>query len=350
MNIADLMLSWYAKAGRKTLPWQQPRTPYRVWISEIMLQQTQVNTVIPYFQRFMTRFPDVFTLAAASEDEIFSLWTGLGYYRRARFLRLAAIKIVEEHGGQLPSQLEALIDLPGIGRSTAGAILSLGYETYAPILDGNVKRVLARYDGIESWPGETQTQALLWDLAGQLTPKVRVAEYNQAMMDLGALVCVRGRPLCERCPLSIGCKAYASGNPGRLPISKPKKTMPVRHGTLVILVDSDHHILLERRPSTGIWSGLWSFPELPENVNMVPWLAQNFGCDMLVQETWPQFRHTFTHFHWELTPVLVQVQRHAKAYLDNTRTLRWFAPGTWDEVGLPQPVRQLLQTQMMALA
>jgi A/G-specific adenine glycosylase len=344
MNISDQILSWYAKAGRKTLPWQQPRTPYRVWISEIMLQQTQVNTVIPYFQKFMTRFPDLPSLAAASEDEVFSLWTGLGYYRRARFLRLAAIQMVNEYDGQLPTTLDALMNLPGIGRSTAGAILSLGYQQYASILDGNVKRVLARFYGIETWPGETQTQAKLWDLASCLTPTRQVAEYNQAMMDLGALVCTRGRPACEQCPLAVDCQAYASGEPSRLPISKPKKAMPVRLGQLAILVDEDHRVLLQKRPSTGIWGGLWGFPELPDNVNIAAWVNQAFTCDLLTQEVLPSFRHTFTHFHWDLTPFYLEVrQLHPK----NLAALRWFAPGEWHEVGLPQPVRHLLQGLML---
>lgn len=343
MNISDKVLSWYAAAGRKTLPWQQPRTPYRVWVSEIMLQQTQVNTVIPYFQQFMARFPDLQSLASASEDDIFSLWTGLGYYRRARFLRLAAIQMVNEHDGQLPDNLDALMQLPGIGRSTAGAILSLGYQQYAPILDGNVKRVLARFYGIETWPGETQTQAKLWDLAGQLTPKHGVAAYNQAMMDLGALVCTRGRPQCERCPLAQDCKAYASGEPNRLPISKPKKAMPVRTGQLAMLVDENQHVLLVKRPATGIWSGLWAFPELPENVNIATWVKQHFACDVLAHEAFPSFRHTFTHFHWDLTPMYIEVRRATNLQVQHDVSARWFVPGEWHDVGLPQPVRNLLQ-------
>ncbi len=342
MQISPLVLSWYSASGRKTLPWQQPKTPYRVWISEIMLQQTQVNTVIPYFERFMTRFPDIKSLAASSEDEVFSLWTGLGYYRRARFLRQAAIDMMAKHQGQLPQNLEALMALPGIGRSTAGAILSLGYDVSAPILDGNVKRVLARYFGIESWPGETQTQARLWDLASQLTPKQGVASYNQAMMDLGALVCCRGRPLCESCPLADSCRAYASGNPGRLPISKPKKVMPVKQGTLLILQDKAGAVLLEKRPTTGIWGGLWSFPVLPDKVNMRAWLMQQFACEVLTETTLPGFRHTFTHFHWDLIPIHIQVQRFTAS--SEAQLTRWFALENCESVGLPQPVRYLLQS------
>lgn len=342
MQLAKPLLTWFAKEGRKTLPWQTPRTPYRVWISEIMLQQTQVNTVIPYFQRFMTRFPDVVSLAKASEDEVFSLWTGLGYYRRARFLWQAAKVLMAEYQGELPKDLNKLMALPGIGRSTAGAILSLGYEQYAPILDGNVKRVLSRFYGIESWPGEPKTESLLWDLASQATPSKQVAAYNQAIMDLGAMVCSRGQPACGRCPLSSHCKAHASGDPSRLPISKPKKTLPVRQGTLAIIQDEQENILLIKRPATGVWSGLWSFPEIAKDVNITSWLREVFACKLNSQEILPSFRHTFTHFHWELQPCLLKVDKLPKWQKTLSQNARWFKRDAWYEVGLPKPVRQLL--------
>jgi len=344
MNVATHLLNWYAKAGRKTLPWQQPRTPYRVWVSEIMLQQTQVNTVIPYFQKFMARFPDIPSLARATEDEVFSLWTGLGYYRRARFLRQTALRVVQMHDAKLPADLDALMALPGIGRSTAGAILSLGYQQSAPILDGNVKRVLTRLFAIDTWPGETKTLTRLWDLATQLTPQLDVADYNQALMDLGALVCTRGQPNCSRCPLQTACQAYAQGNQNQLPISKPKKALPVRQGKLALLVDGQSNVLLMRRPHTGVWSGLWSFPELPDNVNIATWLDDAFTCELITQRELTPFRHTFTHFHWDLTPIYMEVQPQmlAEDKVDGAVS-RWFSPKTWGSVGLPQPVQRLLQ-------
>lgn len=347
MQLAKPLLTWYAKEGRKTLPWQTPRTPYRVWISEIMLQQTQVNTVIPYFQRFITRFPDIASLAKASEDEVFSLWTGLGYYRRARFLWQAAKMLMTEYQGQLPDSLDKLIALPGIGRSTAGAIMSLGFDQYAPILDGNVKRVLSRFYGIESWPGEPKTESLLWDLASKATPTKAVAAYNQAIMDLGSMICKRGQPLCEPCPLSKHCQAYASGDPSRLPVSKPKKALPVRKGRLAIIQDDRDNVLLIKRPETGIWSGLWSFPEIAKDVKIATWLKEAFACKLNSQEMLPSFRHTFTHFHWDIEPCLLKVDRLPHWQQTLSQHERWFEQDAWHEVGLPKPIRQLLDELML---
>ena len=222
------VLTWFDLEGRKNLPWQIEPTPYRVWVSEIMLQQTQVSTVIPYFLRFMGRFPDLKRLAGATEDEVLGHWSGLGYYARARNLQKAAQSVMREHSGGLPADLDALVKLPGIGRSTAGAILSLAFGIRAPILDGNVKRVLCRYAGIEGWPGDVQTADELWQVSAALTPCERVADYTQAMMDLGATVCTRGKPACVRCPLQNACVALRTGRTGELPMPRPQKDLPVR--------------------------------------------------------------------------------------------------------------------------
>lgn len=345
MSFTQTILDWYVTAGRKNLPWQQPRTPYRVWISEVMLQQTQVRTVIPYFNRFMQRFPTIKHLADAHEDEVLSYWTGLGYYRRARFLHQAARIVQSEHGGELPANLDLLMQLPGLGRSTAGAILSLGFNQYAPILDGNVKRVLARHEAIDTWPGESSTLVKLWDYASSLTPHNRVAEYNQAMMDLGALVCTRSRPQCQSCPVNQTCKAYASGNPTQYPIKQLKKAMPIRQGSLVIIKNEMDAILLHRRQTGGIWGGLWCFPEWPMDGDLSHWLQQQFHCSLKSTQTLTSFRHTFTHFHWELTFIEVYVKQMPVETQEDLQTLRWFMPGEWQQVGLPQPVSAWLQSE-----
>ena len=233
------ILSWFDQHGRKTLPWQLNKTPYRVWVSEIMLQQTQVSTVIPYFQRFMERFPDVASLAAATEDEVLHLWTGLGYYSRARNLHRTAKIVMEMHQGVFPDELEALEKLAGIGRSTAGAIRPLAFEKKAAILDGNVKRVLTRLHGITEWPGENKVAAQLWSLAEKYSPEQRIADYTQAMMDIGATLCVRGTPRCGDCPFQKFCVAYQQGIAKDLPKKKPSAKIPVRQATLLVFLKND---------------------------------------------------------------------------------------------------------------
>jgi len=257
---ADTLLAWFDTHGRHDLPWQHPRTPYRVWISEIMLQQTQVSTVVPYFERFLQRFPDVHSLAAAAQDDVLALWSGLGYYARARNLHRAAQHIVERHDGKFPTTLEAWLALPGIGRSTAGAILAQAFEQRQPILDGNVRRVLARYHAIDGWPGDRAVQDQLWKRAEAATPHRRIADYTQAIMDLGATVCTR-TPRCNQCPLSTGCGAHRLGRTADFPGRRPRKTLPVRLTAMLVLRDENGRILLVRRPPTGIWGGLWSLPE-----------------------------------------------------------------------------------------
>ena len=258
---ARALLAWFDQHGRHDLPWQTDPTPYRVWVSEVMLQQTRVPTVLRYFPGFMERFPDVAVLAEAPLDDVLHLWSGLGYYARARNLHRAASVVRDAHDGRMPDQREALEALPGIGRSTAGAILALAHGQRHAILDGNVKRVLARYHLVEGWPGRSAVLDRLWGLAESHTPRRRVAAYTQAIMDLGATVCTRSRPLCRACPLAESCGALSHGRTAELPSPRPKPTLPERTTAFLILRDSHGRVLLERRPPSGVWGGLWSFPE-----------------------------------------------------------------------------------------
>jgi len=260
---AKRIIDWADQHGRHDLPWQKTPDRYRVWISEIMLQQTQVKTVIPYYERFMRSFPNVLILATSPEDFVLEHWSGLGYYARARNLHKAAEIIALEHKGELPDTLDALMALPGIGRSTAGAILSLADNQPTAILDGNVKRVLARYAGIDGYPGKSAVLKELWALTESLTPVKNTARYNQAMMDMGATLCTRSRPGCGQCPLSSACVAYREGKPENYPGKKPRKVLPVKHVAMMILRNKNGQVLLEQRPPSGIWGGLWSLPEFP---------------------------------------------------------------------------------------
>ena len=265
---ARALLAWFDRHGRHDLPWQRDPTPYRVWVSEIMLQQTRVAAVIPYFERFTARFPDVDALAGAGLDEVLGLWSGLGYYARGRNLHAAARAVCANHGGRFPDTLEELVALPGIGRSTAGAILALAFGRRQPILDGNAKRVLARYHAVAGWPGESRVGARLWSLAERLTPCRRVGDYTQAIMDLGATLCTRTRPTCLLCPLADGCRAHALGDPVRFPAPRPKRAYPTREKLLVVMRDAGGRVLVERRPPSGIWGGLWSFPEASADLDL----------------------------------------------------------------------------------
>jgi A/G-specific adenine glycosylase len=333
------VLAWFDRYGRKTLPWQIARNPYRVWISEIMLQQTQVATVVPYFERFMARFPDVATLAAAPVDEVIALWAGLGYYARARNLHKAAKVLMERHGGKFPKDLEALQALPGIGRSTAGAILSLGLGLRAAILDGNVKRVLCRYAGLAGWPGETRIDRELWRLSETCTPAERVADYNQAMMDLGAMVCVKRAPACGTCPLASGCVARREGLTEAIPAPKPRREQPVRRCLMLVLLNGRGEVWLEKRPPVGIWGGLRSLPEFEDEADLKDWCQrQNIGT--AGWERLPERRHTFSHYHLDFTPVLLRAAPPGSAVAEDTGA-GWFRPEAAE--GLPAPVRRLLR-------
>ncbi len=336
------VLAWFDRHGRKDLPWQQPRDPYRVWISEIMLQQTQVNTVIGYFEAFTKAFPDLASLAAAELDEVMHHWSGLGYYARARNLHQCAKTVRQHHGGRFPKPQQALEALPGIGRSTAGAIRSLGQGRPAAILDGNVKRVLTRFFAIEGWPGTAAVLRRLWSLSETLTPTGRCADYNQAMMDLGALVCSRGRPACSACPLKADCVAHAQGNPGAYPAAKPKKRLPLKSARLMILADRKGRILLHQRPPSGIWGGLWSLPECPQETGIEQWCRHRIGFEIGPQQPLPVRRHSFSHFHLDIQPVRAQIKNPSRCIMDGEEWV-WYNPAEPDKRGLAAPVARILR-------
>ncbi len=337
---AQAVLAWFDRHGRKDLPWQQAPTPYRVWVSEVMLQQTQVATVIPYFQRFMQAFPDIPALAAAPLDEVLQCWSGLGYYARARNLHRAACQIVERHGGAFPSQFEQVTVLPGIGRSTAGAILSLSLGQRHAILDGNVKRVLARCFAVQGWSGRSEVSRQLWALAEEQTPSERVADYNQAMMDLGATVCARARPACGRCPLVQVCVAHTEGRQAAFPAAKPRKQLPVRAACMLLLRNARGELLLEQRPHAGIWGGLWSLPECPPEREPVHWCREQLGLGGHQLAVWPIRRHTFTHFHLDITPVEILIE-YAGLVMDAPPRV-WYNPAKPFACGLAAPVARLI--------
>lgn len=334
---AQYTLDWYQQYGRKTLPWQQDKTPYKVWLSEVMLQQTQVATVIPYFQRFMSQFPTVNDLAAAPLDEVLHLWTGLGYYARARNLHKAACQVAEKHQGIFPQNFDDVAALPGVGRSTAGAILSLSLGQHYPILDGNVKRVLARCYAVAGWPGKREVETTLWALSEQVTPAQGVSHFNQAMMDLGAMVCTRSKPKCELCPLQSGCIAYANQSWQNYPGKKPKKVLPVKTAWFLLLQQGDN-VLLQQRPPTGIWGGLYSFPQFDHQQGMQAWLDERGIRGELQPMT--AFRHTFSHFHLEIVPLLLQDAEFSSA-MDESGAL-WYNLARAPAVGLAAPVERLL--------
>lgn len=333
------VLKWFDKHGRKHLPWQQNINAYRVWLSEIMLQQTQVTTVIPYFERFVARFPTVESLAAAPVDEVLHLWTGLGYYARARNLHKCAQMVMKNHGGEFPSSVAELAELPGIGRSTAGAIASIAYQQRAAILDGNVKRVLARYHAVEGWPGQADVINRLWQIAEDYTPGKRAHHYTQAMMDMGATLCTRTKPNCEACPLREGCIAYAQGNPQDYPGKKARKLLPEKAVQLLMVRNPAGDLLLQQRPAQGIWGGLWSFPELSPEADPAEFAAARFG-KVADCEIWDEYRHTFSHYHLDITPVLIQLAQAPQAI--GEAALHWYNPHQPDPLGLAAPVKKLL--------
>ena len=338
-DFATALLGWFDRHGRHDLPWQHPRDAYRVWLSEIMLQQTQVATVIPYFQRFITALPTLHDLAAAEEDTVLALWSGLGYYRRARFLHRAAQLCVEHHHGELPREFDALAALPGIGRSTAGAILAQAYGLRFPILDGNVKRVLTRYHGIVGYPGEREIEKKLWLHADAHTPAERTADYTQAIMDLGAIVCVRSRPLCAMCPMQNDCIAHRDHLTAQLPTSKPGKALPTRQTIMLILRDHDGRVLLQRRGAQGVWSGLWSLPEAEDSDSA--WREAQRHARIDDAQSLTPFLHVFSHYRLQIQPLLFDSATALSAVADNAH-LRWCALADLPALGLPAPVRTLL--------
>ncbi len=337
------VLAWFDRFGRNSLPWQQNKTPYRVWVSEVMLQQTQVSTVVPYFQRFMERFPDLATLAQAEEDEVLHLWTGLGYYSRARNLHRSAKMIQDEGGGKFPEDLEGIQRLPGIGRSTAGAILSCAFNKKAAILDGNVKRLLARFHALTTPLDDKKTSDQLWMLAEAYTPSRRIADYTQAMMDLGATLCTPKNPRCPDCPVLRYCEGKRLGLAEVLPYKNKKAPLPVRKTTFLILQNKTK-ILLQKRPAKGIWGGLWSLPELPEKVSVAQikeHCSQAFQLQAKSYQHLKPFRHTFTHFHLEIQPVRLEVTLSPAHNMDQKKEI-WYSLRRPETLGLPAPVLSLL--------
>jgi A/G-specific adenine glycosylase len=344
------LLDWYTLHGRHHLPWQINPTPYRVWVSEVMLQQTQVATVIPYFERFCQRFPDVNSLASAPLDEVLHLWTGLGYYARARNLHRCAQIVAARDAGEFPLRIEALIQLPGIGRSTAGAILALACSQRQPILDGNAKRALARVFGIDGDPTSKIINAALWAQAEACTPNSEVAAYTQAIMDLGATVCTRSRPACAKCPMSDGCVAALQGRQAELPGKKRKAKRASRETTLLIARSGSNGstaVLLERRPASGVWGGLWSPPQFQNVQDALQWCRQEIG-DAEEPQLLPPIDHAFTHFDLRLNPLQVRCRPHSTVNEGNERL--WYPLDAPPRIGLPQPIRELLARLRAACA
>ncbi len=347
-RIADYLLPWFHHHGRKHLPWQQQVNGYKVWLSEIMLQQTQVSTVIPYFQRFLARFPDVVSLANADIEEVLTLWSGLGYYARARNLHKAAVQVRDHHAGCFPADYQALIELPGIGRSTAGAIQSLAFGQPAAILDGNVKRVLARVYRVEGWPGQGSVQKRLWQLAEQQTPDQHVAAYNQAMMDLGATVCTRSKPACDRYPLENMCQSKQSGLQTAYPQPKPKSSQRVVKATWMMLHRASDRFLLERRPQQGIWGGLMSLPELDDLHQLDAWQLEHFGqVTRIDRVSEKRLLHRFSHFDLQISLVTVT---HDETILDPLQVAEseryiWGSFDRLQEYPLPAPIKTLLAAE-----
>jgi len=345
-SFARPLLAWFDRHGRHDLPWQHPRTPYRVWLSEIMLQQTQVATVVPYFLRFVGRFPTLPDLAAASTDEVMAHWAGLGYYARARNLHAAARRCVELHGGDLPRDVEALQALPGIGRSTAAAILAQAWGDRFAILDGNVKRVLARWHGVHGWPGTPAVEKQLWALAEAhvaTVPEGRLADYTQAQMDFGATLCRRARPACSECPVSSGCTALREGLVEALPTPRPGKALPEREAVALLLENARGELLLQRRPPTGIWASLWTLPQADSEAELRAWFERQVEGDYDAADELPLIVHTFSHYRLHLQPRRLRRATPRPGVGDNDDQ-RWVSRAELASLGLPAPIRRLLDS------
>lgn len=340
-HFSKRIIEWYGEFGRKHLPWQQNRTPYRVWVSEIMLQQTQVATVIDYYHRFMQKFPTVQDLAAADIDEVLHLWTGLGYYARARNLHKAAKTVVDDFGGEFPANIEQMESLPGIGRSTAGAILSLALDIPTPILDGNVKRVMARVFEVEGWYGQTKVMNQLWQIVEQLSPQEDIQPYNQAMMDIGATICTRTKPDCEVCPVADFCQANKNGTTGEFPHKKPKKEKPVRTEYWPI-VHYQGQLMLNQRPPSGIWGGLYSFNGFEDEQGVKDYCEGKSWNVKSIQEL-PEMKHIFTHFQLNIRPVLIVLEdHHYLTSIADSDSSVWYHLQSELSFGVPTPVVKLI--------
>ena len=345
-DFASRLLAWFDVAGRHDLPWQHPRTPYRVWLSEVMLQQTQVQVVIPYFERFVAALPDVASLAAAPLDDVLALWSGLGYYARARNLHAAAKVCVDVHGGELPRDIDMLVALPGIGRSTAGAILAQAWGDRFPILDGNVKRVLARMHGIEGWPGTPAIEKQLWTIAAQHLPQTRLADYVQAQMDFGATLCTRHDPACVLCPLQDECVALHEGRVAELPTPKPGKPLPERQAIMLWAEDRAGSVLLQRRPPAGIWASLWSLPEAADHEGARHWFDTHLAGDYDSASPLAAVAHGFTHYRLQIQP-LRWCDVALRTQLADNDDLRWVPRDAMRTLGIPAPIRKLLQADTL---
>jgi A/G-specific adenine glycosylase len=340
-HLSIALVDWHQRQGRHDLPWQRDRTPYRVWVSEIMLQQTQVATVIPYYERFMRRFPGVQALAAAPIDEVLHLWAGLGYYARGRNLHRAAVHIQNELGGEFPTTFDGVASLPGVGRSTAGAILALSQGKRHPILDGNVKRVLSRYFGVQGDLAERENLDRLWELAERCTPHQHVDTYTQAIMDLGATVCVRRKPLCDRCPLAERCYARYTGRQLEIPAPRKARARHSRHVFMLVAMSQEGGVLLERRPDSGVWGGLWCLPEFTTDADARVYAEQNLSEARMRPQPLEPIEHALTHFDLRVVPLLVSC-RGFSGVLDGGDVV-WYNPREPAAIGLPAPIKTLLE-------
>jgi A/G-specific adenine glycosylase len=334
------ILNWYHRHGRHDLPWQKNKSLYRTWVSEIMLQQTQVATVIPYFKKFIKRFPTIKKLATASQDDVLLHWAGLGYYSRARNIHKASKIIVEQYKGVFPDQYENVLALPGIGPSTAGAVLAQALNQRHAILDGNVKRVLERHQAIEGWPGKKDVETKLWHWAKKYTPEKEVADYTQAIMDLGATVCTRSSPKCDICPVAQSCQGLKQNRVTELPSKKPKKIMPIRTRRLLVIRNKKGEYLMEKRPPLGIWGGLWSLPELVLEQQVVDEVEKKWHLTVTKQQDLAVFRHTFSHFHLDITPCEVSVKTGGHRVADGDH-YQWCADTS--QLALAAPVSAIFR-------
>jgi A/G-specific adenine glycosylase len=337
-SFAARIVRWQRRHGRHDLPWQGTRDAYRIWLSEVMLQQTQVASAIPYFERFVARFPDVRTLAAAREDDVLALWSGLGYYARARNLHRAAKEVMARFDGRFPVRFEDVLDLPGVGRSTAAAIVAFATGEPHAILDGNVKRVLARHAGIGGDPSSTAVVAKLWEAAEARLPRRGIEPYTQGLMDLGATVCVR-TPDCDACPVAADCVARIEDRIAQLP-GRRKRAAPKRKRTAMLAIIANGEVLLEKRPPTGIWGGLWSLPEAPARSAPAEFARREWGLEVARAQKLEPFEHAFSHFTLEVTPWLVHLKRGTR--IAGERVAMWLALSEASTAALPAPVKVLL--------
>lgn len=348
MDFAPRIVAWQASHGRHGLPWQHTQDPYRIWLSEIMLQQTQVATVIPYYQRFLERFPDVAALARAAQEDVMPYWAGLGYYARARNLHRCAQTIMSDWGGNFPPTAQQIATLPGIGRSTAAAIAAFAYGERSPILDGNVKRVFTRHFGVEGDPARREVEQRLWALADAQVaeaPALNMAAYTQGLMDLGATLCTRGKPACNRCPIAETCIAHRDGRQSELPTPKARKAIPERQTGMLVL-QRDGAILLQQRPSPGIWGGLWSLPEFDAGADPSQ-AAQQLGLKATRRYELAAFAHTFTHYRLHIKPWYLPVKPSA-TIAESALPQRWASLAELPELALPAPIRKLLEGLLAA--